>query len=305
MLSKRVVDKDKDKVSVIVPCYNEELNLIRTINSIKKQTYQNIEVIIVNDGSYNLLTKKILNSFKDKKITIINQKNKGLGISRNIGIKKSKGKFVLFLDSDDWLHTNAVEEFVKFLNNNEDIPYVYSNIVNKNQSNAVLIRHFNFFEQLFSNQIPYSIFIRRNVLFNIGLYDEKMPIMGFEDWDLNLRLGAKKFYGACINKNLFYYNVSEDGMLKSLSLKNFITLYLYIRNKNKDLYKFKNILKIYFKFYKVKSTHTLILYFFYNFLFSILSSKVLNYLIFIFFLFLSPSRNKMKPHKKLFFSKKR
>ena len=291
------------KVTIVIPCYNAGFSLVRTVNSLKFQTFKDFEIIIVNDGSNNKLTLTILKSLKQQNLKIINQKNKGLASARNRGALSSDSEFILFLDSDDWLDNRAVELFVKFLNKNKKISYVYSNIVNKNENNAVLKKTFNFFEQLFSNQIPYSILIRREDFIKAGVYDEDMPLMGFEDWDLNIRLGKLNLYGSCLDKNLFFYSVSEEGMLKSVSLKNFSLLYSYIRNKNKNLYKFKNIFKIYLKFYNIKSTHNLLLYFFYNFLYLILSNKLFNYL-FSFLLSTFSSSKKNEVNKKKVFSKK-
>ena len=288
------------KVAVIIPCYNAGYSLLRTVNSLKLQTYKNIKLIIVNDGSTNKLTLTILKSLKQQNLVIINKKNEGLASARNKGVINSNSEYILFLDSDDWLDNRAIEKFVQFLIKNKKISYVYSNIVCKNESNAVLKKNFNFFEQLFSNQIPYSILIRRLDFLKVGFYDENMPLMGFEDWDLNIRLGKSNLYGACIDKNLFFYNVSEEGMLKSVSLKNFSLLYSYIRNKNKNLYEFKNIFKIYLKFYNVKSTHNLVLYFFYNFLYLILSNRLFNYLFSFLLSFFSSSKKNERKKKKLF-----
>ena len=300
MRSKNLVEMKK--ISVIIPCYNAGFSLLRTVNSLRFQTYQNFEIIIVNDGSTNKLTLNILKELNKQSIKIINKKNKGLASARNTGVVNSKSEYIFFLDSDDWLDNKAIEKFNNFLNNNKKISYVYSNIVNKNENNAILKKNYNFFEQLFTNQIPYSILIRRKDLLNVGLYDENM-LMGFEDWDLNIRLGKKNYHGACLNENLFFYNVSEKGMLKSITLKNFSLLYSYIRNKNKDLYKLSNIFKIYLKFYKIKSTHRLPFYFFYNFLYLILSNKKFNYL-FSFLLSVFSSSKKNINKKKKIFSKK-
>ena len=177
----------KNKVSVIVPCFNSGFYIVRTIYSLIAQTYKNLEIIIVNDGTTDEVTINILNHFKFKNLKIINQKNKGLASARNKGILHSKSEFVIFLDSDDWLTTDAIDKYVNFLTKNKDTTYVYSNIVNKNQNNSILRKNFNYFEQLFTNQIPYSILIRRAAFKKVGMYDENMPIMGFEDWDVSYR----------------------------------------------------------------------------------------------------------------------
>ena len=100
-------------VSIIVPVYNVEKYLDKCMVSILCQSYKNIEVIIVNDGS----TDKSLNicnkwKEKDSRIEMFSQPNKGLSSARNKGLKYAKGEYVLFVDSDDWISINMVDKMV-------------------------------------------------------------------------------------------------------------------------------------------------------------------------------------------------
>ena len=300
MPSKLLLKKD---VTVIIPCYNAGFSILRTLQSLKSQTYKNFNIIIINDGSTDSVTLKILKDLKQKNVKVINQKNKGLSIARNVGILESKTKFILPLDSDDWLASDAIESFVKVLLKNKNLSFVYSNIVNQNQSTGVLKKNFNFFEQHFSNQIPYCMLIRRSILIQVGLYDENMK-SGFEDWELNIRLGKNGFLGFCINKNLFFYNVSDEGMLKSLSIKNFATIYLYIRDKHNELFKFKNLFSTYCKNFKIKSTHVSFFYFFYNIFFYVSSKKLFNSTLALFVRHFSKTSKLNKLNKKELINKK-
>ena len=97
-------------VSVIVPCFNSGNTISRTIDSVVKQTWKNIEIVIVNDGSTDQLTIEVLDLISSQKnIKIHSQTNKGLASARNYGIRISKGEFILPLDSDDWLDENAIK----------------------------------------------------------------------------------------------------------------------------------------------------------------------------------------------------
>ena len=100
-------------VSVVIPCYNSGVFIEKAINSVKKQTYNNIEIIVVNDGSTDPYTLNYLKKIKN--ITLINQKNKGLSNARNVGIKKAKGQYILPLDADDWIRKDAIKLMVKAL----------------------------------------------------------------------------------------------------------------------------------------------------------------------------------------------
>ncbi|OQD59376.1 glycosyltransferase, family 2 [Methanobrevibacter arboriphilus JCM 13429 = DSM 1125] len=96
------------KISVIIPVYNVEKYLEQCLDSVINQSLEDIEVICINDGSTDN-SLEILDEYakKDNRIKIINKKNEGLGVARNIGMDYAKGKYIIFLDSDDWLKNNA------------------------------------------------------------------------------------------------------------------------------------------------------------------------------------------------------
>lgn len=101
--------KTDSLVSVIVPAYNVEKYISKCMDSLIQQTYSNLEIIVINDGSTDN-TLEILKEYqlKDNRIILINKKNSGVSDSRNIALKYSKGNFVLFVDADDWLDINTV-----------------------------------------------------------------------------------------------------------------------------------------------------------------------------------------------------
>ena len=101
----------KTKVTIVIPFYDNFMLLKRAINSVKKQSFRNYELIIIYDNPENRENLKLIKEFiKKKKIKIlINNKNLGAGLSRNKGIKKAKGEFIAFLDSDDvWKKINCI-----------------------------------------------------------------------------------------------------------------------------------------------------------------------------------------------------
>ncbi len=102
------------KVSVIIPVYNTEQYVAKTIESILNQTLYDIEIILINDGSKdNSLSILEHYSVIDDRVRLINQDNKGLSVSRNIGIEASKGEYIFFMDSDDLLDKNTLEQCYK------------------------------------------------------------------------------------------------------------------------------------------------------------------------------------------------
>ena len=106
---------DKPKVSVVIPAYNAEKYISKSITSVLNQDYENIEIIIVNDGSSDN-TKDIVSAFakKNKRIIFINSENNGANISRKMGIDAASGEYIMFLDSDDMYEKNAVSTIVKY-----------------------------------------------------------------------------------------------------------------------------------------------------------------------------------------------
>ena len=122
----------KVKISIIIPVYNVEKYIKQCLYSVITQTFKDIEIIVVNDGSTDN-SLKILQEFaqKDKRIIIVDKKNEGASSARNIGIEKSQGKYIYFIDSDDWIENDAIEILYKNCSE-EDI--VYSNLCQYNEN---------------------------------------------------------------------------------------------------------------------------------------------------------------------------
>ena len=108
-----------DLISIVIPIYNASKYLEKCINSVINQTYKNLEIILVNDGSIDN-SLDICNDFKDKdnRIKVISKKNEGVSKTRNIGIDKCKGKYLMFLDSDDYIDEIYVEKMYTYLTKN-------------------------------------------------------------------------------------------------------------------------------------------------------------------------------------------
>ena len=110
-----------DKVSIVIPVYNAEKYVEKCINSIFNNTYKNFEVILINDGSTDN-SLEVLNKFsKNKKIKIYTQDNHGAAYSRNFGLKKAMGKYITFMDSDDYIESDYLEKYVLAFKENIDI----------------------------------------------------------------------------------------------------------------------------------------------------------------------------------------
>ena len=117
-------------ISVIIPIYNSKRYLEKCLNSIVNQTFKDIEIICINDGSKDN-SEKILENFAltDKRIKIINSKHRGISFARNKGIEIAKGKYCYFVDSDDWIELNTLEKLINIAENN-NVDVVIHNALN-------------------------------------------------------------------------------------------------------------------------------------------------------------------------------
>lgn len=138
----------EEMISVVIPIYNTEKYLERCIDSVCEQTYNNLEIILINDGSTDK-TEEICLKFseKDNRIKYFYKKNEGVSIARNMGIKEATGKFLYFLDSDDWIEKNCIEELYKNISNYELSFCLHSK--NKKSNFEFVINKKEFLENLF------------------------------------------------------------------------------------------------------------------------------------------------------------
>lgn len=120
-------------VSIIIPAYNAEDTIERTIASVLSQTYNHIEVVVVNDGSADNTANCVISRFgKDPRVRLINQTNQGVSVARNLGIQEATGEYIAFLDSDDYLERDFVSALIYLIaRSNSDIAFCSYTLVNE------------------------------------------------------------------------------------------------------------------------------------------------------------------------------
>lgn len=224
-----------DKVSIIIPCYNDVEYIEKSISSALTQDYQNIEVIVIDDGS-NYRTKLKLKELESKISKLIIQENQGASVARNSGISKAKGKFILTLDSDDFFEESFCRKAVKIFNENANVKIVscYANRF-RGESNDI-IRHENATIKEFlkyNNALGNAMFYKEDWE-TVGGYDEKM-IYGYEDWEFFIRLLRSGGYSYIIPEVLFNYRLKEVSNSTIANNKKY-ELLKYIYLKHSDLY---------------------------------------------------------------------
>jgi glycosyltransferase involved in cell wall biosynthesis len=232
------------KISIIITCYNLGNYLEEAIASIKGHSpLDDSEIIVVNDGSIDQVTIEILKAIEqqDKSIFVLNQRNMGLAKARNNGIKQAKGKYIIPLDADNKLRPEFITQTISILDNNPEIDVVHGNA--QNFGNKVSIwksKPFYFPEMLLNNYIDACAGFRKSTWEKLGGYDEKMPVMGFEDWDLWLRMGNAGCNFQYVDELFFDYRVRDNSMLAGAWEKREILLdYIFNKKGLKNLALFR------------------------------------------------------------------
>ena len=186
------------KVSIIIPVHNSSKYLKKCIDSVLKQTYKNIEVICIENGSKDN-SLKILKQYKT--IKTYSLKESGISLARNYGIKKAKGDYLYFLDSDDYIKENLIEKLVKKLE--------------KDKSDLCYAKYYSFFEE--KNKIE------KTELYTFDIFNKKEIITNLH----NINLGAPKLYKKEIITNndvTFPLNTKYEDVY-------FVLKYIYFSNK--------------------------------------------------------------------------
>jgi glycosyltransferase involved in cell wall biosynthesis len=224
-------------ISVVIPCYNDGQFLPETVDRVKQQTYKNLEIIIVNDGSDDPHTINVLAELsKDNSLTILHKENGRMSSARNYGVKHAKGGIIVPLDADDYFHPTFFEKAVPLLFSDPQIGVVTSYIRKFGKDTGLFkVRGGNIYNFLFSNQCPACAMIKRTCWDEIGGYDEEMKL-GFEDWEFYLRLTAAGYKVHVIPKALFYYRQTNKSTLHNDTYPNKGILVDYILKKHKDVY---------------------------------------------------------------------
>jgi glycosyltransferase involved in cell wall biosynthesis len=112
-------------VSVIIPAYNASAFILETVHSVLNQSYASVEVVIINDGSTDD-TEEVLNKINDNRVVVFHRSNHGVSASRNFGLEKAKGEYVVFFDADDLMTPDFIKSRVEFLINNPFFSFVCS-----------------------------------------------------------------------------------------------------------------------------------------------------------------------------------
>jgi len=247
------------EISVILPCYNSHLHLQETLDSLRAQTFRDFEIVLVDDGSDDPETVAFLDALPAD-VRMIRQTNMGLPSARNTAFRNARGKYVLPLDCDDWLDANYLQCAYDILKASPEKTVVFSHLIVFGDITGILHKNYNFFEQLFLNQLPYCLLMPKSAWHELGGYDESMR-QGYEDWEFNIRLGRHGYFGVPMQEPMFHYRVSQTGMLKSISRNKHGLLWRTIQKKNPTSYSLLRLVKSWRMWRNNPSSYPLWMYF--------------------------------------------
>lgn len=223
---------EKTLVSIIVPVYNVEKYLEQCINSLINQTYEEIEILLINDGSKDN-SGKICDEYKkkDKRIKVFHKENEGLGLTRNFGIERAKGKYMVFVDSDDYLPTTAIETLMSYSKEYDTVIGGYTKVTNEGKELFVEKYQKEEFtnENVLNKLLPRLLGSLPNIKDSIfttvcaKLYSAKIindhnirfkSEREFQSEDLGFQFDYFRYskYACVINANIYYYRYNPSSL---------------------------------------------------------------------------------------------
>jgi glycosyltransferase involved in cell wall biosynthesis len=256
------------KFSIIMPCYNLEQIVARTIENVLKQKYHNFELIIIDDGSTDN-TLKIIKGYekKDNRIKVYSKKNGGVSSARNFGIKKVSGEFIMFLDGDDLIKYDLLQNANGVLIKTKADMFSFGYIKTNEKVNRVIKRYsspkcnnkvftgMEFQELYFSRKIDQtmcSFIVRRKIVIdNLILFDENTKIGEDQEFQLRCNIKCQNIY---YDSREYFSYVQREGSAVNQQIKRddfnvFLRMEKYLSgNSKKSYYNFLRF--VFFSFIK-------------------------------------------------------
>ena len=221
------------KVSVIIPTYNSEKYIKECINSVINQTYKNLEIIVIDDKSTDK-TLEVIKTIKDKRIKVITlSKNKGVSNARNIGIKKSTGDYISFIDSDDYWIKEKISKQISFMEKN-DYTFIYSSYIylNENKKHIAKVPKKLNYKQALKNTAIFT----STVMFNMKYLSKNDILMP------NIKLGQDTAtWWKVLKKGIIAYGIKEPLVIYRVGNSSLSSNKIKALRRTWNLYKRENL----------------------------------------------------------------
>ena len=226
-------------VSIVIPAYNREKTVIRAVESVLKQDYPNLEVIVVDDCSTDDTYSVLVNTYSgDPRVVVTKlETNSGACVARNKGIELSNGEYIAFLDSDDIYYENKLTQQINALKgSNKDLCATdYDRIDSKGKKTKIAVSQYEgeslYNDLLFCNYITTGTLIGRRECFEDVYFDTRLP--RYQDWDLALRL-SKKYSFCLLNVSTLLQEEQTMSITTSTGHKKTLDALTIIYEKNKN-----------------------------------------------------------------------
>lgn len=225
-------------VSIIMPAYRQAEYIAEALESVKKQTYGNWEIIIVDDGSPDNVAKIADNySREDTRIKFFHTDNKGVSAARNFAVERAAGEYILPLDADDTIEPTYVEKCVQHFSAHPETDVVYCRWRCFGETKKTpKLEYVDYETLLLSNRIFVSAMFRKSRFEEIGGYDEEMR-QGMEDWEFWIRFLDRDSVVFQIPEQLFNYRIK--AVSRNVEAKKDLVAFeieLYVLGKHKEKY---------------------------------------------------------------------
>ncbi len=210
-------------VSVIVPAYNAERTILQTILSVQQQSFSDLEIIVINDGSTDK-TLDLLNTVEDSRLKIFNYENGGLPVARNRGISHATRKYIAFIDADDLWTSDKLESQLAALEKHPDagVAYSWTRFMDEKAETYHLSTPIYFEGDVYANLLVWNFIasgsnplVRREAIEDVGEFDA--TLRSAEDWDYWLRL-AQRWHFAVVPKAQILYRKSSGAMSSKVDI---------------------------------------------------------------------------------------
>ena len=228
--------KIKPFFSIITVVKNNQKNILKTVKSISNQTFKNFEYIIIDGKSYDKTINKIINN--NFYSLLISEKDNGIYDAMNKGIKYSKGKVIIFVNSGDLLDRNALKFVHREFSKDPNISFVFGTVLRHYTKQSILKYGYNFLRMQynfdFATAHSTGFFLKKKIYDEIGLYDTNFKCSA--DYDMYFRVYKKKLKGSFTSKKDVVGEVASGGFSSKVSFLSHLLEETKIRIKNKQNY---------------------------------------------------------------------
>jgi len=232
------LEVNNDSLSVVISYYNMGKYVEETILSIRQSDYNPIELIVVNDGSTDSESIRIINELQKKyAFILIDQRNQGLAGARNTGAQKATGEFLAFVDADDKIHATYYSKAVKILREKDNVSFVGSWVQFFGDSKDIW--------PAFAPELPYILYYntvcsgalvyKKEDFLRAGLNDKTLEY-GLEDWESVINMIKNGYRGVVFPEILYYYRIRKGSMARKFTDEKMLYSINYITQKHQQLY---------------------------------------------------------------------